>query len=148
MTEIPSIDDLSARITGHRFPGGEITFAPHEVWLGNDAMDAPGASTTMNPLWFLLVALRGMGTTIGELVQVAETTMDDGVLFGEMAIEQASPLVPGERCSVQGGIDGIVRRTGRSGVFDVMEFSLDVRNADGEQRGRVVSSFILQRQTS
>lgn len=145
MTTVPDIDALSARISGHRFPGGEVVFRSHEVWLGNDAMAAPGGSGAMNPLWFLLAALRGMGTTISELVQIAETNVSEGVLFGEMQVEQDQPLVADERYNVSGGIDSIIRRAGRSGTFDVLEFALDIDGLDGQRRGRVTSSFVLQR---
>lgn len=148
MTTVPDIDELSARISGHRFPGGEVVFRSHEVWLGNDAMAAPGGSGAMNPLWFLLAALRGMGVTIGELVEIADTDMSEGVLFGEMQLQQDSPLVADERYTVSGGIESIIRREGRSGSFDVLEFALDIAGLDGERRGRVTSSFVLQRRQS
>lgn len=102
----------------------------------------------MNPLWFLVVALRGMGTTIAELLEVAETNMDEGVLFGEMSIDQTSPLQPNVTYSVCGGVDSIVRREGSSGVFDVLEFSLEVTNRDQVRHGLVTCSFVLQRRSA
>lgn len=144
---LPDIDALAARISGHALPGGTIAFPAHHVWLGNDAMDAGGSSDQMNPLWFLVACLRGMGTTIGELVEIAETNMDEGVLFGEMTIEQGRPLQAGITYRVTGEINSIVRREGRSGVFDVLEFSLDVGD-EGVRNGRVTCSFVLQRRAA
>lgn len=145
---LPDIVELNERLSGHRLPGGEIVFPSHQVWLGNEAMGVGGGSDHMNPLWFLLVALRGMGTTIGELVAVAETSMDEGVLFGEMSIEQDLPLEPDVTYRVGGAIDSVVRREGRSGMFDVLEFSLNVVDEQELQRGRVTCSFVLQRRAA
>lgn len=143
----PDIEALSARLTGHRFPGGELVLKPHEAWLGDDAMQSAQRGTAGNPLWFLVVALRGMGLTIGELVELADTTMAGGVLFGELTVDQAAPLQPGRRYRVDGGIESIIRREGRSGVFDVLTFRLDIA-ADGAVAGTVTSSFILSRRSA
>lgn len=145
---IPSVEELNRRLRGYRLPGGEVTVAPHEAWLGNDAMAVASPGGAMNPVWFLVIALRGMGTTIGHLVELAETTVADGLLFGELHIEQRVPLQPGVRYRVTGTIDSITRRTGgRIGTFDILAFTLEVVDPAGTVSGKVTCSFILPRKS-
>lgn len=145
----PAIDELRGRLVGHRFPGGTVTVEPYEAWLGHDAMRSPSLGThTLDPLWILVVGLRGMGTDIAGVIELAGAGPDDGVLFGELGLRQDAPLRPGVQYDVQGGIVDVVRREGRrAGVFDTLAFELELYEA-GTTVAAVSSSFLFPRGAS
>jgi hypothetical protein len=143
---IPVLEALRERLVGHRFPGGTVTVEPYEAWLGHDAMRSPSAGTdTLDPLWILVVGLRGMGTDIAGVIELAGATPEDGVLFGELGLRQEVPLRPGVEYGVRGGIVDVTRREGRrAGVFDTLTFELELDEA-GSTVAAVSSSFLFPR---
>lgn len=143
----PEIETLRDRLTGHRFPGGTVCVQPYEAWLGHDAMCAPPARDgVLDPLWILIVGLRGMGIGIAGLAELADAGPDDTVLFGELGIEQHTVLRTGVEYRVSGAIAAVSRHSGRrSGLFDRVDFVLEVHGADGAVHARVSSSFLFQR---
>lgn len=151
---IPAIDELRDRLVGHRFPGGTVTVEPYEAWLGHDAMRSPSAGSgtldppALDPLWILVVGLRGMGTDIAGVIELAGAGPGDGVLFGELGLRQDAPLRPGVEYGVRGGIVDVTRREGRrAGVFDTLTFELDLDDA-GSTVAAVSSSFLFPRGVS
>jgi hypothetical protein len=147
----PALDDLRERLVGHRFPGGMVTLEPYEAWLGHDAMRSPTTdpgTDVLDPLWILVVGLRGMGTDIAGVIALAGSRPADGVLFGELELRQHAPLHSGVEYAVTGGIDDVTRREGRrAGVFDTVVFALELSTA-GEPVAGLTSSFLFPRRAS
>ncbi|WP_214103364.1 hypothetical protein [Acrocarpospora catenulata] len=141
-----SAAELSDRLVGYRLPGGRVRIEPHEAWLGHEAMRADPDDGVLDPTWILVAGLRGMGTTIAELIGLADARVEDGVLFGEVALSQIVPLRPATEYTVAGEVTGLDRRTGRrSGVFDVLTFRLDLHEPAGTVAASATSSFVLVR---
>ncbi len=145
----PSIDDLRAKLVGYDLPGGGARFEPHEAWIGNDAMRAPHLpDNRLGPGWLLPLALRGVGITIAELLALAESSVDDGVVFGELTLGQALPVYSGIDYSVTGKITDIRRRSGATlGIFDILQFEMRVTSAE-PVCATVGCSFILPRRSA
>lgn len=145
MSAVPDFEELRRRCVGRSLPGGTVVLRPSEAWLGDDAMLARHSPGALGAMWLLVVGLRGMGTSIEELVAMADAKMEDGVLFGELTLEERVPLVVDRTYAVHGGITDLVRKaSGRGGVFDILEFRLEIRDGDRVD-GLVTSAFVLQR---
>lgn len=144
----PDLVDLQERLVGHTFPGGSVTFAPYEAWLGHDAMRSPNAGgAVLDPLWIFVAALRGMGIDIAALVELAGAT-PDGALLGELGLRQDAPLRAGVEYGVTGGIVDLTRRTGRrAGVFDTLTVELELTDG-GRPVAGVTSSFLFPREAA
>jgi hypothetical protein len=139
------LDALRERLVGHELPPGEVVLAPYETRIGDDAMRMPAsAGPDLNPVWLMIAGLRGMGTSIEGIVGLADGSLADGVLFGELEIDQLVPLRAGTSYRVRGVITDLIRRSGRSGVFDVLVFRL-VLSTRGVDHGQVECSFVLRR---
>jgi hypothetical protein len=142
---VPELEELRRRLVGHRFPGGSFRVAEYERWLSHDAMQAGDlAPPALHPVWILLGALRGMGISIEELIELAGATPEDGVVFGETSVDQLRPLQRDVEYAVSGGIVDVQRKRGRRGVFDLVRFEL--RIDDGAEPVAVNSqTFVFPR---
>ncbi len=97
-------------------------------------------------MWVVLGALRGMGITIEDLIELADATPDDGVVFGETWLEQRRTLQAGVEYTVRGGVRSLVRREGRrAGTFDVLTFELELCAPGGEVAAVSSQSFVIRR---
>lgn len=145
----PELRELRERLVGFRFPDGATVVRSHEAWLGHEAMLAPDdGDNQLTALWPLIVGMRGMGTSVAELCELAEMGSDDSVMFGELEITQTAPLVVDTQYSVQGEILDVVRRVGkRSGVFDVVTFELQLLTPCGASAATVTNSFVFVRRS-
>jgi hypothetical protein len=145
---IPDIADLQERLVGHAFPGGTFVVEGYERWLSHDAMQAPTLPDgVLHPAWIVLGALRGMGLTIDELIELAGATPQDGVVFGETDFEQHAPLASDREYRVRGGVTAVTRRQGkRVGTFDVLAFELVIEDARGATAAVSRQSFIVLRE--
>jgi hypothetical protein len=142
---VPDVDELRARVVGHDLPGGVVTTPPHVAWIGDSAMRAPHDPAALGIIWFLIAGLRGMGISIEDLVALAEGSLADGVLFGELELTEEIPLEVGAEYDVRGRIRDLTRkRSARAGLFDVLEFDLTI-GRDGAVHGTVGCAFILRR---
>lgn len=143
----PDVTRLERQVVGHRLPGGSFEIAEYERWLGHDAMLAPSLPPgLLHPVWILLGALRGMGVSTEELIELAEGAPDDGVLFGETTLEQHIPLQAGLRYAVTGQVTGLTRRTGRrAGIMDLLTFELSLSDPDGALAAVSTQTFIIMR---
>jgi hypothetical protein len=142
------VDEASlGRLVGHRFPGGRFTIEPYEHWLMCDAVSAPPVRAGVaNPMYVYYAALGGMGIGLDELFALVGATADDGVMFGEAAIDVVAPLQIGATYEVSGGITDVVRKSGkRAGVFDIVTFALDLANGDGATVATSSNSFVFPR---
>jgi hypothetical protein len=139
--------ELEARLVGHPFPGGTFLVEEFERWLSHDGLQAPDIPPpTLHPVWVVLGALRGMGMTIEQLIELADATPDDGVVFGETWLEQHRPLQAGVEYTVSGGVTSLVRRQGkRAGLFDVLTFELELCEPGGETAAVSSQSFVIRR---
>jgi hypothetical protein len=143
----PDVDDLRAALVGHQFPGATVSIDPYEAWLGHEAMCVPHrADGVLDPLWILVVGLRGMGVGIGGVIELGHLGPGDGVLFGGLGLEQHVPLRVGVAYRVSGAITGVERHTGkRAGVFDQVTFALDICDEIGALHARASNSFLFRR---
>jgi hypothetical protein len=138
---------LEDRLVGHRFPGGTFVVEDYERWLSHDAIqtgELPPPS--LHPVWIVLGVLRGMGITLDDLIELAEGSLEEGVVFGETELEQLEPLAAGVTYRVHGGIKSLVRRRGRrAGVIDILTFELHITDESGKEFGVSRQAFIFRR---
>jgi hypothetical protein len=141
-----AIEELEA-LVGKPFPGGTYTVHPHEHWLMMDAAEGVATrSGTANPMYVYYAALAGMGMSVDDLFHLAGATAEDGPMFGEATIEVAKPIEIGATYTISGAITSVVRKEGRkAGIFDILEFRLEVRDASGELAGVNTNSFVFPR---
>jgi hypothetical protein len=139
--------ELEARLVGHPFPGGTFVVEEFERWLSHDGLQSPDIPPPgLHPVWVVLGALRGMGITIEDLIELADATPDDGVVFGETWLEQHRTLQAGVEYTVRGGVKSLVRREGRrAGTFDVLTFELELCESGGEVAAVSSQSFVIRR---
>jgi hypothetical protein len=144
---IPDLEELRARVVGVRLPGGSFQVPEYERWLSHDAMLAPPLPDgVLHPVWILLGVLRGMGTSIEDLVGLVDADPEDGVLFGETTLDQHTPLRAGVAYAVTGRVTDVQRRTGRrAGTMDLLTFELTVHEPAGTVAAVSVQTFIILR---
>lgn len=142
-----AFDARRARLVGYKLPGGEFRVQPHERWLSHDAMRSGEIpAPLLHPSWILLGGLRGMGMSIDDLIRLADSEPDAGVVFGETELEQLEPLVAGQRYLVGGEITDLRRRTSRrAGVIELLDFRLDIRNEAGDLVATHTETFVFPR---
>src|SRR5262249_50389796 len=130
------------------FPGGTFVVEDYERWLSHDALQSVVLPDgVLHPVWIVLGALRGMGISIDELIELAGASADDGGVFGETDYEQHLPLLSGAEYTVHGGITSVKRRAGKSGgVFDVVVFELAIQDTAGRRAAVSRQSFIFFRE--
>lgn len=147
---VPEIEGLRTRLIGHRFPVGRTVVPSYEAWLGNDAMKAPVSQRTeLGPMWSMIAGYRGMGTTIEELLRLAESAPDQGIMFGELATFHTRDLRCDTEYAVRCEIVDIERKAGaRIGVFDILTFEIRIYENETEEVSAVRSSFILPRKAA
>jgi hypothetical protein len=142
------MDEAALRsVIGYEFPGGAFTIEPYEHWLMCDCVGAePTRTGTANPMYVYYAALRGMGISLDDLFALVDATAEDGVMFGEAAIDVDEPLVIGATYRVSGRITDVVRKSGkRAGVFDIVTFVLDLHDPSGSHVGASTNSFVFPR---
>lgn len=143
----PTFAARRARLVGYKFPGGEFLVQPHERWLSHEAIrsfDLP--EPILHPSWILMGGLRGMGMSIDDLIRLADSDPEAGVVFGETELEQFQPLVAGARYVVSGEITDMRRRTSqRAGVIDLLDFRLDISDESGELVATHTETFVFPR---
>lgn len=143
----PDIDRLRADLIGCRLPAATVRIEPYEAWLGRWAMCAPPvADGPLDPLWILVIALRGVG--IAAMIDLGRPGPHDAVLFGGLDIEQHVPLRVGVDYQVDGSVTAVDRHTGRRiGLFDQVDFTVDILSEGGVLHGRAGNTFLFRRAT-
>ena len=137
---------LRHELIGRQFPAGTFTIKPHESWLTCDAILSPPLPDGLaHPMYAYYAALGGMGLTIEQLFEIAHSSADDGPMFGEGGVEIHRPLQVGETFTIRGGIEDVVRKSGRSGTFDIVSFRLDLIDQEGSVAAVSTNSFIFPR---
>lgn len=142
-----TVPELDSNLSGTQLPGGTTTITGFESAITDHALLSPTADgRTAHPLWFLVIALRGMGISVDELCELAAKQPEDTLLFGTCEIEQISPLLVGSTYRTTAHITETDRRTTRDGsVLD--SITVDVRLHDdlGVEAGSVVSVYLFKR---
>lgn len=142
-----SVDQLEDELLGVPFPEGTFTIAPYEHWLCADAILSPELGEGVaHPMYGYYVAVTGMGISLDELFARCHSSADDGIMFGEGAIEWHGPLRIGATYTVNGGFTRIVRKeSARIGVMDLITFELTVADGDGIPVAVSRNTFIYPR---
>jgi len=135
------------QVVGRPFPGGSYTIEPYRHWLMTDAVGGPATSTgEASAMEVYYGALAGMGMTVDGLFALVGASAADGPMFGEAEIEQRRPLQIGATYRVSGAITSVQRKHGRrAGVFDIVEFRLELTDERGEHVATSTNSFIFPR---
>lgn len=123
---------------GRRFPGGQYIVYPWRAWLLADTVLADPPSLrdpepqVAHPLFAWMAAVGAMGITWDELFDWFGSSAADGPVFGEHETTLRRPLHVGATYRVSGGIVSAERKTGRrTGVFDVVGYSMDLTDTRG-----------------
>jgi hypothetical protein len=128
----------------HQFPRGYFTLSHHHAWLWADAVKSD-PKLMPHPGLAILVAFRGAGTTIAEVMAHIETTPQH-VQFGELDIAFEKPLRIGSRYSVDLAILLSERKTGRSmGVFDLVTLRYAIIERGGDLCTELVQRWVVAR---
>ncbi|MFV0463923.1 MAG: hypothetical protein ACK5MP_12130 [Nostocoides sp.] len=142
-------DDLHA-LVGTRFPGGSYTPQPYVNWLTCDCVMASEILQNggVHPLLIYMGTQAGMGLTLEELFALCAASSEDGPMLGEWGMDIAAPMHLDRRYTISGGITGTSRKRGeKTGVFDIVQFELELREEDDPDTVVAVtrSSFIYPR---
>ncbi|MGE5156334.1 MAG: hypothetical protein ACM3JP_02435 [Betaproteobacteria bacterium] len=137
-------------LVGTRFPGGTYTLEPYVNWLTCDCVLAPELidAGSAHPLLVYMATQAGLGLSLEELFALFLGSSEDGPMLGEWGMDVHSPVHVGVTYSVSGGIIGVQRKTGKkTGVFDIIQFELELRPAEHPDELAAVtrSSFIFPR---
>ena len=139
-------DELHDEIVGHELPDGGYAIEPYVHWLMSDAIDLPALPDGVaHPMFVYYAGQGGMGVTLDEMFALAHATSDDGVMLGSAELDLQRPLEVGERFTVTGAVDGVVRKSGRIGTFDIVTFHTDLVGQDGAVAATCTLSFIYPR---
>ena len=146
---VDDIDDLRRRVVGHQLPGGRFTVSEHERHLSHDAVQSPRLPDgALHPVWVLLGALREKGVTTDELVALVGATEQDGVLGGELTLEQTEPLRAGVEYRVTGTVTALSRRHGRrAGTMDLLTLELRIADQGGRVCATSTQTFVILRRS-
>ncbi|GAA1201880.1 MaoC family dehydratase N-terminal domain-containing protein [Prauserella alba] len=136
-------DDVAAQV-GRSFPGGEFTVERWFAWLLADAaLEQPRASVSdgavpegsgdelAHPLLAWTAATQAMGVTWDELFAWFGSSADDGPMFGEHETVWHAPMRVGRTYLVSGEITSADRKSGRSGMFDVIGYAFRLHDKEG-----------------
>lgn len=139
-------DQLRDEIVGHELPEGSYEIEPYVHWLMSDAIETPPLPDGVaHPMFVYYAGQGGMGVTLDEMFALAHATSEDGVMLGSAEIDLQRPLQVGERFTITGAIDDVVRKSGRIGTFDIVTFHTDLVDGDDEVAATCTLSFIYPR---
>lgn len=137
---------LQRAFQGRALAPADFVVHGYEAWLVSDCVLAADRSTrSTHPLHIFLAGILGMSTTMQDIWAEMGSGAEDGPMFGELTIEQRRPIRPEEPLRVSGQYLSVDRKSGRSGVFDVLTFRLDLADAAGESIAGVINSFVFPR---
>jgi hypothetical protein len=149
---VPSDEAALQEQVGRRFPGGRYTVSPWRAWLLADTVLADPPSLrdaepqVAHPLFAWMAATGAMGITWDELFSWFGASAADGPVFGEHETTLHRPLLVGATYRVTGGIDSAERKVGRrTGVFDVVGYSMDLHDDAGAHVATCWNSIVFPR---
>ncbi len=138
---------LDPTLTGRELPGDTTTITGFESAIADHALLAPTADgKTAHPLWFLVLALRGMGISVDELCDLAQKQHDDTLLFGTCEINQTTSLIVGATYRTAARITETGRRSTRDGsILDSVTVDVRLFDQTGAEAGSVISVYLFKR---
>lgn len=132
-------------LVGSAIPGGSWAIAPHENWLGHDALYSEPAEEP-HPLMAFVAAQRGLGIDVAELFRSWGCEMSDGPMLTESTLELPGRLRADVEYRVSGNVESVVRKSGRTmGVFDLLTARFELREHDGALVAVVRNVYALPR---
>lgn len=143
-------DALADELVGRELPAGEYKIQPYLAWLVADAVESPQLVNDLaHPMFTYFAAQDGIGITLDELFEMAHATADDGIMLGTAELDIVRPLAVGQRFAITGTIEGVVRKYGTSGTFDIISYRHDLLDRDTRQRSATLTlDFIYPRQSA
>lgn len=136
---------LREEVVGAGLAEGSYAIESWKAWLMADCLESPSLGEIAHPMFVYYAGQGGMAMTLDEFFAMCHATSDDGVMLGSSEIDLARPLRVGERFTVTGEVDSVVRKEGRTGTFDIVSFHLDLIDEGGEGAARLGLSFIYPR---
>ncbi|MGW0021450.1 hypothetical protein ACWDUD_24300 [Rhodococcus sp. NPDC003382] len=146
-----AVKELDPGLVGRQLPGDTTTISHHQSAITDHALHAasdPDAGEHAHSIWFLIIALRGMGISVDELCALADKREGDTLLFGTCGIDQVQPLSVGHTYRTTASIDSVSRRTTRDGsVLDSLTVTVTLfdTTAPAGPVGAVTSVYLFKR---
>jgi hypothetical protein len=136
-------------LVGHRFPGGTYRIERWENFLLSEATGVdPLPDRLAHPAHLFHVAINGVGTSIGELFQLADAGPDPLVSIDYYDWRIHQPLLEGETYSLSGGIADFTRsRRDGSPTRDSFSYAIDLYDASGARVAEVAFRWHFWRVT-
>lgn len=135
-----------AKMVGRPFPGGQYTIEPYRAWLMADTVGDTPHPTVVHPVHAWLGATKGMGLTWDELFAWFEASADDGPMIGEHETQLHQPLKVNVTYLVSGHVASVERKRGKTlGVFDLVEYQLDLHDESGRRVATCRNSIVFPR---
>lgn len=147
MTDTISEVDLRDEVVGHDLGEGSYTIDAYRAWLIADCVESPPLGDVAHPMFVYYVGQGGMGLTLDEMFALCHAHADDGVMLGSCELDLVRPLEVGERFTVTGQVDSVVRKQGSTGTFDIVTFHLDLADDTARRAARLSLSFIYPRRS-
>ncbi|HVV90950.1 MAG TPA: hypothetical protein VHB53_10690 [Solirubrobacterales bacterium] len=138
---MPTFDHL----VGHRFPSGTFEVSPHRAWLWSHCVEAEPSFEHSHPSLAWFAAMRGCGVSIAEMLALFEPSPGADVVLGECDLELTEPLRVGTTYRIEAAVEKVVRKSGGSGVFDVIGVRIEVRDPTGALPFSMLNSMIVPR---
>lgn len=134
-----------AELVGRPLPAGTfaITEADQAELLSVIGGEAPPDGEA-HPLWAYVAPQRGIGIGIAELCALADYDVDDGPMLGSVHLECHAPLRIDVRYDVEGEVISLVRKAGRSGIFDLLTYRERLVGPAGPV-AQATNTFVLPR---
>jgi hypothetical protein len=107
--------------------------------------EEPGSTGRAHPLWAFIATQRGIGTSVAELCALADFDVADGPMLAGWNAKFTGELLTGYAYRVTGEVTDIVRKRGKSGLFDLMTFVERLVDEHGHAVVTTTTTFVLPR---
>jgi hypothetical protein len=139
---VPGLENLP----GTELPAGSFTIdAVENAKLATVLEGSAAAGDEAHPLWAYIATQRGIEISVAELCALADFDLADGPMLGSTELTYERPLKVGVDYEVKGEILGIVRKEGRSGIFDILTFRERLIDSEFGEVAAATNTFILPR---
>jgi hypothetical protein len=138
--------DLAARLTGLPLREGSYRITDWADFLLSDNVGMAVGGGAANPMFGYVAAQCGIGTSVGEIFELAEMDPADGPMLGSVDLVLHGRLRLGVDYRVTGEIIDLVRKEGRrTGPFDLLRFRERLIDPDGTTVAECTNVFVLPR---
>jgi hypothetical protein len=135
-----------AALPGTVLPEGAFVISPEEDRLVREIVGEASSSTgRAHPLWAFIATQRGIGTSVAELCALADFDVADGPKMAGWNATFTGELLTGYSYRVTGEVTDIVRKRGKSGLFDLMTFVERLVDEDARAVVTTTTTFVLPR---